>query len=221
LGVGLVSEKRKTKEPSAKDILDSIKNAILRDEPASDARSPGLADPASFDARPACKVKGPLARTGDDIPLPINSQENMAPLLADDARMSIGESFAALTKAAQLDDVSSKRSAKENTMDAVAADGTIRPLSQIEKDLLAAEAQFSEAEARRQQAESDASAALDSINKYQAEIDAAIGRLRQISPAGSNWSAQVDRSSNTLALKEEIPGTIDDPVIRLNYSAKS
>jgi hypothetical protein len=218
LGVGLVNEKRKAREPSAESIIGSIKNAILG-EPASDARSPDLA--SSFNDRLAREVEGPIVRPDNEALFPIASQENTAPLLADDARMSIGESFAALTKAAQLDDVSSKRSAKENTMDAVAADGTIRPLSQIEKDLLAAEAQFSEAEARRQQAESDASAALDSINKYQAEIDAAIGRLRQISPAGSNWSAQVDRSSNTLALKEEIPGTIDDPVIRLNYSAKS
>jgi hypothetical protein len=179
-----------------------------------------LANPASFAAR-ARKIEGAVAGSGHDVPFPINSQQNTAPLLADDARISIGESFAALTKAAQLDDASSKGSAKENTMDAIAVDGAIRPLSQIEKDLLAAEVQFSEAEARRQQAEADARAALDSINRYQAEIDATIGQLRRISPAGSNWSCQADRSSNTLALKEEIPGAIDDPVIRLNYSAKS
>jgi hypothetical protein len=154
---------------------------------------------ASVSLQPLCPILGVGLVSENGALVPIASQENTAPLLADEARMSIGESFAALTKAAQLDAASSKRSAKENTMDAIAVDGHSRPLSQIEKDLLAAEAQFSEAEARRQQAEADARAALDGINNYQAEIDAAIGRLRQASPAGSNWSSQADRSRTTLA----------------------
>jgi hypothetical protein len=218
LGVGLVSEKRKAREPSAESIIGSIKNAILG-EPASDARSPDLA--SSFNDRLAREVEGPIVRPDNEALFPIASQENTAPLLADDARMSIGESFAALTKAAQLDDVSSKEPAKENTMDAVAVDGTIRPFSQIEKDLLAAETEFSDAEARRQQAEADAHAALDRINKYQAEIDAAIGQLRKTSPAGSNWSRQTDRSSNIFNLKEETPSAKDDPVVRINYPPKT
>jgi hypothetical protein len=159
--------------------------------------------------------------SGGDNASPKPLHDDTPPLVDDEACMSIGESFAALSKAAQIDDRFSKGSATELTMDAIPAEGSIRPLSQIEKDLLAAEAEFSDAEARRQQAEADGRVALDGINKYQAEIDAAIDRLRQISPVGSNWKRQADRADNVLTLKEEAPNTSDDPVVRPSFSSSA
>jgi hypothetical protein len=195
----MVSEERKARERSVDDLHDSIKGSISGNEPLG---TPRMSDSGS---------------------IPFDAVDDTPPLVADEAREAIGESFAALTKATQPDDGLSKGPAKEQIMDATPAEAPIRPLSQIENDLLAAEAEFSDAEARRQQAEADARAALDGINKYQGEIDAAIDRLRQISPAGSNWSRQVDRASNVLTLKEEAPTTDGDPVLRPNfsYSAKN
>lgn len=187
-----MTEERKASELRPDDILDSIKSTISTSE-----------------------IRAGAQKLGGDAASKL-SPEGTPPLVAPEAQESIGESFAALTKAAQVHAECSNEAAKENIMDAIPAEVAIRPLSQIEKDLLAAEAEFTDAEARRQQAEADARAALDGINKYQGEIDAAIDRLRQISPTGSNWNRQTDRPGNVLTLKEEAPS--DDPVLRPNFS---
>lgn len=191
-----MSEERKTSELTADGLLDSIRSTISTSEISAGTRK--------------------LGSGGDAAANP--SAEDTPPLVAAEARESIGESFAALTKAAQIEHGSWSGAPKEHIMNTIPAEATIRPLSQIEKDLIAAEGQFSDAEARRKQAEADARAALDGINKYQAEVDAAIDRLRKMSPTGSNWSRQADGASNVLTLKEEAPNTNGDPILRPNFS---
>lgn len=98
----------------------------------------------------------------------------------------------------------------------------MRALSEIEQDLHAVEAQFADAEARRHQAEADAKAALISIDKFQAEIDAAVAQLRQDSPDGSRWSREAARSGGVLTLKEEAPANVVKPSVRpaFNFGAE-
>ena len=54
-----------------------------------------------------------------------------------------------------------------------------RNLAQIERDMIAAEKAYAQAEERRQQAVRDRAVALVAINYYQAEIDGAVARLRE------------------------------------------
>lgn len=76
---------------------------------------------------------------------------------------------------------------KEKPMKANNAAPDSRSLAQIESDMIAAEKAFAEAEERLKQAKRDSDAALSAINQHQSELDAAVARLRERSPAGSAW----------------------------------
>ncbi|HEX8056088.1 MAG TPA: hypothetical protein VF481_05465 [Novosphingobium sp.] len=65
-----------------------------------------------------------------------------------------------------------------------------RSLAQIESDMVAAEEAFAEAEKRLEQAQKDRDAALAAIDRHQSELDAAVSRLRERSPAGSHWKGR-------------------------------
>jgi hypothetical protein len=202
-----MNEERKANEPSAKDILESIQKAAVQDKVAGTATSRAVGKFAIgtgkvedqkvvFDVGGASQLDTPRDRVGDG--------PQSAPLVTEGARVSVGKSLSALASLAQAG-VPPVGAAKEMAMPVTNADELLRPISQIEKDLLTAETNYSDAETRRQQAERDGQAALAEINRFQAEIDAAIGRLRQKSPAGSNWSGQTDRSANVLTLRNEVP----------------
>ena len=79
----------------------------------------------------------------------------------------------------------------------------VRSLSEIEKDLLKAEEDFTDADLRYEEAERDRRIALDTINKHQAEFDLAIESLRKRSIAGSKWKAETSRGGEPLVLQPE------------------
>jgi hypothetical protein len=66
-----------------------------------------------------------------------------------------------------------------------------RNLAQIENDLLKAEAEFVEANARLKEAEQNCGTALGAINRHQAEFDQAVVAMRQRSIAGSKWQLEM------------------------------
>jgi len=190
-----VVEANKTGKVEADEMRDTIKATIARDRKASAGQA------SSIEAI-------------DDDP----------PLVTADACTSIGDSLAALSRAANID-LSPQTSAPETDMNAIAVNLSVRPLSEIEQDLRAVEAKFADAETRRRQAEADARSALDGIDKYQAEIDAAIGLLRQNGPAGSLWHRETDRSDTVLTLKDEVPASpisVGKPYVRpaFNFGAE-
>jgi hypothetical protein len=78
-----------------------------------------------------------------------------------------------------------------------------RSLAQIESDMIAAEAAYAEAENRLNQAQRDRDAALAAINRHQSELDAAVGRLRERSPAGSVWKGKGGSAAGVLMLEHE------------------
>ncbi|MBV1689199.1 hypothetical protein KRR38_16335 [Novosphingobium sp. G106] len=78
-----------------------------------------------------------------------------------------------------------------------------RSLAQIESDMVAAEAAYAEAEERLKQAQQDRDAALASIDRHQSELDAAVSRLRQRSPAGSHWKGRAADAAAVLMLDHE------------------
>lgn len=181
-------EANKTGKVEADEMRDTIKATIARDRKASAGQARGAT------------ATGSIETVDDD-----------APLVTADACTSIGDSLAALTRAATID-LSPTTSAPETDMNAIAVNLSVRPLSEIEQDLRAVEAKFADAETRRRQAEADARSALDGIDKYQAEIDAAIGLLRENGPAGSLWHRETERSSSVLTLKDEVPASLAAPV---------
>lgn len=85
----------------------------------------------------------------------------------------------------------------------------LRPLAQVEVDLLAAEKAFHDAAARLNEANRDLDAALRLIDQHQSELDLAIAALRERSPAGSRWSSGRS-SANELLLSSEYVS--DSPV---------
>lgn len=189
-------EANKTGKVEADDMRGTVKAAIARDRKASAASS----------------ANG-IATVDDD-----------APLVTADACNSIGDSLAALSRAAEID-LAQQTSEPETDMNAIAGNLSVRPLSQIEEDLRAVEAKFADAEARRRQAEADARSALDGIDKYQAEIDAAVSLLRQNGPAGSLWHRDTDRSASVLTLRDEAPPSapvVSKPYVRpaFNFGAE-
>lgn len=78
-----------------------------------------------------------------------------------------------------------------------------RLLAQIENDLVTAEEAYAEADARFRQAQRDLDAALTAINKHQTELDGAMARLRERSPAASTWGGQVGGPRGVLMLEQE------------------
>ena len=195
-------EANKTGKVEADEMRDTIKARIARDRKASAGQASGATAASSIE-------------TIDD---------DDAPLVTADACTSIGDSLAALTRAATID-LLPTTSAPETDMNAIAVNLSVRPLSEIEQDLRAVEAKFADAEARRRQAEADARSALDGIDKYQAEIDAAIGLLRQNGPAGSLWHRETDRPNSVLTLKDEVPASptsVSKPYVRpaFNFGAE-
>jgi hypothetical protein len=78
-----------------------------------------------------------------------------------------------------------------------------RSLAQIESDMIAAEAAFAEAENRLKQAQRDRDGALAAINRHQSELDGAVARLRERSPAGSGWKGQTGDAAVVLMLEHE------------------
>lgn len=188
-------EANKTGKVEADEMRDTIKATIARDRKASAGQASS-----------------------------IEAIDEDAPLVTADACTSIGDSLAALSRAANID-LSPQPSAPETDMNAIAVNLSVRPLSEIEQDLRAVEAEFADAETRRRQAEADARSALDGIDKYQAEIDAAIGLLRQNGPAGSLWHRETDRSDTVLTLKDEVPASpmsVSKPYVRpaFNFGAE-
>lgn len=188
-------EANKTGKVEADEMRGTVKAAIARDRKASAASPNGI-------------------ETIDDD----------APLVTADACNSIGDSLAALSRAAEID-LSQQTSEPEADMNAIAGNLSVRPLSQIEEDLRAVEAKFADAEARRRQAEADARSALDGIDKYQAEIDAAVSLLRQNGPTGSLWHRETDRSTSVLTLRDEVPAStppVSKPYVRpaFNFGAE-
>jgi hypothetical protein len=199
----LVSQEGKANRPSAEDILASIKHAVAQDKLAGRAEPSDLADTANIGAGVPRESEDEPAVPLGAAPSRTDLQYDPKPLVTSDARVSISASLAALEGVTQSD-ILQDSPAKEKAMELIATGRHLRALSEIEKDLLAAEAGFTNAETRRQQAEADAEAALDAINEYQAEIDAAVERLRRASPTGSKWSYDTDRSSNVLTLNNEL-----------------
>ncbi|MBV1689384.1 hypothetical protein KRR38_17315 [Novosphingobium sp. G106] len=178
-------EENKTGKVEADDMRDTIKATIARDRKVSAGQARGATS----------QTAGSIEPVDDD-----------APLVTADACTSIGDSLAALTRVAKVGP-SPQASAPEMDMNAIMANLSVRPLSEIEQDLRAVEAEFADAETRRRQAEADARSALDGIDKYQAEIDAAIGLLRQNGPAGSLWHRETERPDTVLTLKDEVPAS--------------
>lgn len=82
------------------------------------------------------------------------------------------------------------------------ANDSSRNLAQIESDMTAAEAAYAEAEKRLEQAQKDRDAALVAINRHQSELDMAVSRLRERSPAGSHWKG-ADDAAAVLMLEHE------------------
>jgi len=76
-----------------------------------------------------------------------------------------------------------------------------RALAEIESAMLKAEEVFTDADTRCKQAERDRRAALDTINKHQAELDDAVGQLRQRSVVGSKWRVEMGKIENALPLQ--------------------
>jgi hypothetical protein len=78
-----------------------------------------------------------------------------------------------------------------------------RSLAQIESDMIAAEQAYSAADERLNQAQRDRDAALAAIDKHQFELDAAVDRLRERSPAGSIWRGSGAGAAGVLMLEHE------------------
>lgn len=83
------------------------------------------------------------------------------------------------------------------------ANDSSRNLAQIESDMIAAEAAYAEAEKRLEQAQKDRDAALIAINRHQSELDMAVSRLRERSPAGSHWNGEAVDGAAVLMLDHE------------------
>lgn len=66
-----------------------------------------------------------------------------------------------------------------------------RSLAEIEGDLLNAETAYSGADSRIKHAERERQMALETINRHQAELDAALAALRQSSTPGSRWRSDL------------------------------
>lgn len=198
-----MSQERKASRPSAEDIIASIKLAVAQDKLTGMAEPSDVTDIADSHGDAPREVEDEPAVPLDAASSRLDLQSDPTPLVTSDAHVSISASLAELERASQSDTLQDSP-AKEKSMELIATGARLRALSEIENDLLAAETGFSDAEIRRQQAEADAQAALDAINAYQAEIDAAIDRLRRASPAGSHWSYDTDRSSNVLTLSNEL-----------------
>ncbi len=66
-----------------------------------------------------------------------------------------------------------------------------RALSQIESDLLKAEAAFADADKRLDEAQRDRRAAIETIDRHQTEFDTAVSALRLRSTAGSRWRVEM------------------------------
>lgn len=75
-------------------------------------------------------------------------------------------------------------------------------LTQIEADLLEAEAAFADADNRLRRAERDRQTALDNINRHQALFDQAIDEIRMRSTPGSTWQREVKAESLPLILSD-------------------
>lgn len=92
---------------------------------------------------------------------------------------------------------------KERPMEANNSMQRPRTLAQIESDMVTAEEAYAEAEERFKQAQLDRDAALAAINQHQSELDEAITRLRDRSPAASLWQGKSDGAAAVLMLEHE------------------
>jgi hypothetical protein len=72
-------------------------------------------------------------------------------------------------------------------MDPSIAARKIRPLAEVEGDLLSAEEAFKSAVGRLNEAKRDLEGALRRINQHQTELDDAVAALRERSVPGSRW----------------------------------
>jgi len=196
-----VSQERNAKELSPEEILASIKQAVARDGMARTGDRDGLVrgddDRASAERSECAAVPLEAADFREDLP------EQATQFVNGGGSATIKASFAALEKTYRCE-ASRDDSGKKESMGLIATALRLRALSEIEKDLLAAEARFSDAEGRRRQAEVDARLALEEIDKYQSEIDAAVDLLRRASPLGSSWSRNSFVAANVLTLDNEV-----------------
>jgi peptidoglycan hydrolase CwlO-like protein len=78
----------------------------------------------------------------------------------------------------------------------------LRSVSEIESDLLKAEAAYADANTRLKSAEQERQSALDSINQHQTEFDRAAEELRRRSAPSSKWGAGLHQDGE-LSLKSE------------------
>lgn len=91
------------------------------------------------------------------------------------------------------------------------ADASRRSLADIESDLLRAETAYGDADSRMILAERERQTALQTINRHQAELDAALATLRQRSTPGSRWRPG-DQPEEVLSLgsEDELSERIED-----------
>lgn len=83
------------------------------------------------------------------------------------------------------------------------ASGGSRSLAEVETDLLEAESVYADADARMKAARSERTAAIESINRHQRELDSLIAELRQRSVPGTRWRSELASDAELLELGRE------------------
>lgn len=84
------------------------------------------------------------------------------------------------------------------------AEGNIRPLAEVEADLLNSEKAYQDAATRMDEARRDLDAALRLIDQHQAELDSAVAALRERSAPGSRWRASLSSNDELLLSSEHM-----------------
>lgn len=106
-----------------------------------------------------------------------------------------------------------------STADAAAERGGLAlrngALAQIESEMQAAEAAFTDADSRLKSAERDRNAALEAVNRHQTEIDRLVTRWRNRSPEGSNWHRAMQSDKDVLILGHDDSSEVESALIRM------